>query len=379
MRLNRLLSIIIILAACSPASASEDPRFTMSGYYKNLLSGSKSTAGGDYYGDLNRLRLDSEYRPSEDMTLKLVLDNEAVFGTVLDTADFKAGKDIRQTYFGLDRTFADTSDLWGRTSVHRFYLTAKSDRISGTLGRQRIAWGTERLWNPTDLFNPASPFSIERDERTGTDAVRLDLYPGPLSGVTAVYAPEREGNDDIAFRAKTNMRGYDVSLVLASLGDRNLAGIDFAGNLGDSSLRGEATYESMKRANPLFPEMAERFSRAVLSWDYTFPNTLYVLLEYLYNGGNVKQDVPLTFVQAGIMTKNRNFLAAGFGYDLTPLIRPECTFIVDVDGKGVFAGPSVKYNVRENVDWVAGVMLFSSNGEYKEQQDVYYTSVTMYF
>jgi hypothetical protein len=375
----RLLLAAFFLIIHGAAFASEDARFTLNGDYKNILSASRALTGADYYGDLNRLRLDAGYRPSPDATLKLVLDNEAVFGTVLDTAEFKAGKDLRQTYYDAGWTFTDNADVWGRTSIHRFFLTAKAGNASGTLGRQRIAWGSGRLWNPTDVFNPVNPLSIERDEKTGTDAARVDLYPAPLSGVTGVYAPEREGRDDGALRARTNVKGYDVSLMLASLNNRDLAGLEFAGDLGDASLRGEATYEELKTRDALFPGRSDRFSRAVLSMDYTFPSTLYVLLEYLYNGGNMKQDISPALVQTEIVTKNRNFLAAGLGFDLTPLVRAEGILMLDIDQGGSFLNPSIRYNILENADWVAGAQFFSNSGEFANIHDLYFTSFKIYF
>jgi hypothetical protein len=379
LRMIRFVSLILALVVCCAAGAFGDDRFQLSGYYKNLLYDSESLAGNGYTGDLNRLRLDAEYRPSHDVTGKIVLDTEAVIGSVLDTGEFKAVKGSRPAYSTLEWTFADNSDVWGRTSVHRLYLEAKSGNITGTVGRQRIAWGSGRLWNPTDVFNPVSPFEIERDERAGTDAASVTLYPGPLSSITTVYAPEREGKDDVALRARTNMQGYDVSLVLASLNNRDLLGLDFAGNIGDSSFRGEVTHEALTTADALFPERRERFARSVLSWDYTFASTLYVLVEYLYNGGNVRRDVPLTFIAGEIVTRNRNFIAFGLGYDLTPLIRTECTVVRDVDGNGVVAEPSLNYNVRQNVDWVTGGLLIAAKGEYEGQHSLYYTSVKVFF
>ncbi|MBP0533157.1 hypothetical protein J8J19_23620, partial [Mycobacterium tuberculosis] len=76
------------------------------------------------------------------------------------------------------------------------------------------AWGTGRFWSPLDLLNPLNPTAIEREERVGVDAVLAEHKLGPISRISAVYAPGHGGADSsAAFNWHANTHGVDYSIV----------------------------------------------------------------------------------------------------------------------------------------------------------------------
>src|SRR5207253_1761816 len=101
-------------------------------------------------------------------------------------------------------------------------------------GRQRVAWGTGKFWNPTDVLNPYQPTSVERDERRGVDAAYAKYSLGDLTQAEAAWAPQdRWPEHALLGRLKSNWRGYDVSAMggkIASSTNSWMAGGDFAGN-----------------------------------------------------------------------------------------------------------------------------------------------------
>ena len=351
---------------------------TLSGSYKSLLMIGETLSKEDYWSDLNRLRLEIDIKPVETILIKTVYDNEAIIGTLLKTGEFAFAKEAKEaTLFDLSREITDNQNLFWRHSLYRLYLTYSKRGLNLTVGRQRVAWGQARIWNPTDLFNPVSPLRIEREQRTGVDAVNIDYSFGPLAGLNIVYAPGNERTEGSAgARVRTNIKGYDLSIMTGEFRKNKVMGLDFAGNIGDSGFRGEGVFTDQKEGRD--------FSRLVLSWDYNFPGTLYLLLEYLNNGGNLGRDAsPLRITQFSgeIVTRNRNFLASGIGYDLTPLARFDLYGIYDIDAGSLFLNPEIRYNIRRDLDWVTGSQIFSGNeeSEYGPFPDTYYTSLEWYF
>jgi len=338
----------------------------------------------DFWSDLNRLRLEFDAQVSERVHVKAVVDNELLLGSLLGKPEFVLAKNREDnTLFDLDYIVKDDEDLYWEISLYRLYFSYSVDDTAIITGRQRIAWGTARLWNPTDLFNPISPLQIDRDARAGVDAINIEHYFNALSSVNLVYALGNDNRDrDLAIQATTNVAGYDLSALIGEFREDWVVGLDFAGNLGNSGFRGETTFTD--------PEIGEDFTRVVMSWDYSFPNTLYLLLEYLYNGGNlsipdisggmpVQSDIR-TFAR-GIVTRNKNFLGWVAGYEVTPLFRVDSLLIYDIDDRSVFWGPAFKYNIFTNLDWSLGVQIFSgeTGSEFGDLPGTFYSSLEWFF
>lgn len=376
--LKKIFPLLLLFSFLSYPQQLFSSPLTLSGSFKSLMAAGKTFSGEDYWSDLNRLRLEIDVKPGETILIKTVYDNEAIAGTLLKTGEFAFAKEAKEaTLFDLSREIADHQDLFWRHNLYRFYLTYSKRELNLTVGRQRVAWGQARIWNPTDLFNPVSPLRIEREQRTGVDAVNIDYSFGPLAGLNIVYAPGNERTEGSAgARVRTNIRGYDLSIMTGEFREDKVMGLDFAGNIGDSGFRGEGVFTDQKEGRD--------FSRIVLSWDYNFQDSLYLLLEYLYNGGNLGRDAShlnITAFSGEIVTRNRNFLASGIGYDLTPLARFDLYSIYDIDGGSLFFNPGIRYNILRDLDWVAGAQIFSGDegSEYGPFPDTYYTSLEWYF
>ncbi len=385
---NRFLSALCLSLVCFflyPSSAfsielykRDQTSFTLSGSYKTILINGKTLAENDFWSDLNRLRLKFNIEPADSFLIKIIYDNEVTVGSILKKDEFIIAKDKKdKTLFDLNAQPIDTSEILWRHLLYRIYFRYFREPFNLTVGRQRISWGQARIWNPTDLFNPVSPLQIEGDQRLGVDAVSFEYSFGALSSLNLVYAP---GDDQLksskGLRLRSNLKGYDMSVIFGEFREDTVLGFDFAGNIGDSGFRGEGVFTDKRQDSD--------FIRFVLSWDYSFPNTLYILFEYLYNGGNSGADATASVADrfsGEIVTKNRNFTAVGVGYDITPLLRLDSYVIYDMDGEGIFFNPFLTYNILNNVDWTAGLQIFSGddNSEYGALSNAYYTYVEWFF
>lgn len=380
-KLNRILLrgvLVAFLALSSLAFSSEQSTedgvsIYLRGYYKNILSRSETTAGNTYLADMNRFRLEIDSRMTPELSAKIIYDNEAILGTVLTTPEFNALKlQEEDARYDLDKVLSDTSDVYWKHSLYRGYATYAMKRVTLVAGRQRVALGVGKIWSPEDIINPVNPLSVERDERTGADAVNLDFHISSFSGISFIYAA-RKSENDVVTRAKANFKGYDCSVMGGKFGNDSVLGFDYSGNIKDSGFRGEAIYT--------FAREREDYLRYVFSWDYTFSNSFMILLEYFYNGGNTREDIPLSPLANGVATKNRKFLGVGTGYDITPLIRYEDLAIIDPEGRSLYWVPTIKYNFVQNIDWLVGAQLFwaSPDSEFGGFSNVYYSQLQWFF
>jgi hypothetical protein len=374
------LLLFNVTIAVSAAEDSEAAKLKLGGYYKNLLLHSKTVfpEGESYGADLNRLRLEVEGKPLSWAAFDIQYDNEVLFGNYLRTSQFALQKNQEpDTYWDLQSTTLDRPSVFARQRLYRGYLDLYSPVADVRLGRQRIAWGTGRFWNPTDILNPFDPTQLERDERPGVDAVLAERKLGALSKVSLVYAPQRPSStSSTAAQVHTNFRETDVSIMGGQFHRDEVAGFDFAGRIGQVGIRGEAAYTHA--------HVGESYTRAVLGADYVFPNTFALSAELYYNGQGTtdKQayDFPALFAGT-VQNLAQHYGGVYVGYDITPLLRLNTYGILNLDDGSVFVYPSLVYSLITNLDLTLGMQLFAGakGSEYGAFHNVYFAQLQWFF
>ena len=128
----------------------------------------------------------------------------------------------------------------GYLEVDRLWLDYYTQDLQITIGRQRVAWGTSWVWNPTDLFNPLNVLDFDYEERPATDAIRLQYYTGAVSKVDLTYKPAKElENQILAGLVSFNNWNYDFNLIAGMRFKRWLVGLSWVGDILDAGFRGE--------------------------------------------------------------------------------------------------------------------------------------------
>jgi hypothetical protein len=256
--------------------------------------------------------------------------------------------------------------------VDRLYFRQNFLTSSLIIGRQRIQWGTGRIWNPTDVFNPINPANIDKIEKDGADAVSYTYYFGNFTDLDLVWNPEdgfRQSNAGARFR--TNYAEFDMSLIGGYFDKQVMIGGDFAGNLATAGVRGEGVYWFDRKDN------GNAYFRCILGMDYQFTATLYGLVEYQYNGQGTtdRNDYDLLRLLRGeILNVAKNYLAASASYQVHPLVMTTLTITMNLDdGSGYFL-PSMEYSLSDAVTLSAGTLIASG----KEQSEYWYYPSSVY-
>lgn len=376
--MSRSAIALCALGLLLPAASAEELAF--SGYYKNLLIQSETVAppGQRFTLDLNRLRLELKGKVVENVAVDLQYDNEVLLGNYLHTAQFALQKDQRpDQLWNLDRNYGEGGGWYGR---HRLYRGNATFAFRGTdlrLGRQRIAWGTGRFWSPVDLLNPLNPIALEREERVGVDAVLAEHKFGPLSKLSAVYAPRHEsGASSAAMNWHANVQGIDYSVVAGRFRTERVIGGDVATQLGGAGLRAELTHNER--------DVGPAFRRWVLAMDYAFANTLTLSGELYYNGAGSTREAAYDFAAlfAGrIQNVGTRYFGAYAGYEITPLIKWTNYLVVNLVDRSRFYAPALGFSLRDNVDLSIGAQIFAGHAgsEYARLGNLYDVQFQWFF
>lgn len=263
--------------------------------------------------------------------------------------------------------------------IDRLYFKQSFDFGNIEIGRQRISWGTGRVWNPTDLFNPISPTTFYKMEKDGADAVSAKFYLGNFTDLNIVFNPqEKIKNSNYGFRFRTNFDEYDVSMIGGYFDKRYVVGMDFAGNLWEAGIRGEGIY-SIDDINS-----DNNFIKYILGIDYQFTPELYALLEYHFNGEGKTNKTTYEFmrlINGEILNLSNSYLAVSAMYQATPLFLVTVSNNINLNDSSGFIGLVGNYSVTSDFYMNIASQIFygDAHTEYWYFPNSFYLQAEYYF
>ena len=333
------------------------------GYVKSLTSRTATPADSVYYDHLLHARLNTQWFPTEKLNGVMDFRLRWYYGASIErTPDF-----ARQ--LGYDAGFGKLGGvLWeGQKSVaygeiDRLYLNWVPGQWQVTVGRQRIAWGTNLVWNPIDLFNPLSVLDFDYEERPPSDAARVQYYTGAVSKIEIAVRPGSNTVKSIrAAQWTTNRWNYDFHFLGGLRGAAWFAGTGWAGDIMGAGFRGEVLLAEIPPELRTSGTPTAMVSTA-LSGDYTFPNSFYIHTEALYNSEGVTTDAALARPRSlalGLLSPARWSLYQEFSYDISPLVRAGAFVIYNPDDHSSVVFPSVTWSIITNLDLTLLALFFS--------------------
>ncbi len=385
MRPHALILAGLLLAA---GGAAADVVDEISASASNLAFRTRDSSDDVIFTNLTRLRLTTRGTlglPGAleigDLSWFAAYDHEVLAGGLVESPDFTALAAIPEpTRLDLEGTVAEGGSYRWR---HRLYrATAAFDWGGGVvrLGRQRVAWGSGRVWNPTDRFNPVAPLALEPAEKIGVDAAAATLRFPPFASLQAVGGPgdgDRNVTRKLALRWRDTVAETDYALLVGRIGDEDVIGVDLTSNLYGGSIRLEATQS--------WPDSGRDFQQISGGYDFTlthdlFPSGLYLLFEYFYNGaanGAAVSAIPSDRLE----TRHRHFAGLSAGTELTPLWRLDGLVLADLEKHSYALAPSLTWSAAEEIDAVFALQFFDGDpaSEYGEGENILFTRIEVFF
>ncbi|MGK9368768.1 hypothetical protein ACSSWA_07695 [Melioribacter sp. Ez-97] len=302
------------------------------------------------FANLTRLRLKPEFFIGNNLRFNLEYEISTFYTGNSSVPLSEPAKTNRQ--------LADL--IWRPVSGSRFNVIHFIDRLyfrygfefgNIIVGRQRISWGAGRIWNPVDLFNPLNPIAFYKLEKDGADAISSMFYLGDFTDLNLVFNPsDKIDESNFGFRFRTNYGEYDFSLIGGRFDNRNVVGIDFAGNLFDAGIRGEGIYSYR----------GSGYLKFILGADYQFSSKLYGLVEYHYNGEGKtdKENYDLFRLLRGeIINLSRHYLAAMTSYQIHPLATLTLTSVRNFNDNSGYLMINGVYSASDNTSISLGTLI----------------------
>jgi hypothetical protein len=335
---------------------------TVRGYLKDLsgwTDQAASTAGTEIgrFQNILHNRLNARYYPASTWAFACDLRTRLIFQEGFNrNAAFRSQLDGWADLVDLSAILIDHRDAVLVSQVDRLYADWTAGQLQLTIGRQRIAWGTNLVWNPTDLFNPFSVLDFDYEERPGVDGLRAQLFTGATSKIEVAIVPGKaKRNRTIMGLVRLNRWDYDFNLMGGVFQDGYVFGLSWEGQILDGGFRGEARWSGNQLMTDLVTRADYRRSyfTAAISGDYTFPNSLYLHTELLYNGDGATEHAGLQWAVALArreLSPGRWSIYQEVSFDLSPLFRGSLFGLANPIDKSRIVVPSVNWSVATNWD-----------------------------
>lgn len=408
MTLKNMKLALIFFVCCFMTTLSRS-QISLNGYYKNFFTAIKPVqsllfpvSGEDYLGMVNkRLRLESLISVSGKLSLQLAYDFS------MGIQDQRLSFDIMDFLSEDQYRFADidariypreekASSFRMRQNLDRFYLHYRARVADVYIGRQVISWGSARVINPTDILLPFMFNELDKEERTGVDALRIRIPLGMMSELDIGFIAGKDFQSDQSaayLRSKFYTFQSDISLLTLFYYNHFLAGLNVARSIGGAGVWLEAAY-SVNNIPDNDDSAGNQYFRLSAGTDYSLSEKLYGFIEYHYNGAGshqsrnyLKKFTSPAYLQGGVYLLGKHYLMPGFQYQLKPLILLSGQVLFNLSDRSAYYAPAVEYNIAPNIYIGGGAYVgagkapepFLLHSEFGTWPDFVYSSFRLYF
>lgn len=351
---------LLVFSVCPNANAQT--AYDVSGYLLNIpiiqstnsnlasLSGIKQ----NHFIDLTRLRL----RPSVELKGGgyFSLEYEVSFLYVSSSLPIQLSSSRSQRQLlDLNWSLVTEENVSAVHFIDRLYYRKMFDLGEVTIGRQRISWGTGRIWNPTDFFNPLNPATFSKIEKDGIDAVSGKFFLGSFSDLSLIYNPEdRFRKKNFGGRLRSNISEYDLAVLGGYFDDQWILGTSFAGNLATAGIRGEMI---IRFGIP----PASNSVKYVIGLDHQITSRLYGLIEHHFNGEGKKNKSGYELdrlLRGEIINVGKQYTALQGSYLIHPLLSGTIILMMSHTDDSGFIGSILSYSTTQEFSVSLGGQLF---------------------
>lgn len=331
-------------------------RIALNGYLKFLQTVQFREVDENWVTDnVFHNRLNFKWYPVSSLTVTAELRTRLFYGETVKT--FPQYPDLVNNDDGyvadLSAVLSQGNSYFVHAIMDRFNVDWSKGKWQVKVGRQRINWGQNFVWNPNDVFNAYSFFDFDYEERPGSDAALVRYYTSATSSIEFAAAFSKDKREHkIAAMYRWNRSDYDFQVLAGKVGLDYAIGGGWSGAIGGAGFKGEITW--LEPADDILSGTGALV--AAVSGDYTFDNSLFVHSEIIYNSdaqqaslGGVGLNVPggsrsprsLTFTEWSWFNEG--------SYQITPLLKAGLYSIYYPGDRSVFLGPNTELSISDNV------------------------------
>ncbi len=357
------MAVLFLFSTLELSAQEKERNWTLNGHLQSLGTVWVQDWDGTWQTQTDiRNRLDLRWYPG-DFSLHIGMRNNFSYGMIpshyypylADIAVQDAG------YFDMTRLVGKDTSYYFTSNFDRFSLQYSKGSFQATIGRQRINWGINYVWNPNDIFNTFDYFDFDYVERPGCDAVHLQYYTGATSSVEVAAKLDANQELTLAGMYRFNKWNYDFQAMGGFMTGDYVVGAGWSGNIGGAGFNGEMSYFHPEEH---FADTSGIFV-ASLGVNYTFRNSLMLQFAGLFNSegttGPAGQGASFFVVQElspKTLSLAKYSIFGNISYPVTPLFTASLAGIFNPSDQSVFFGPTFDVSLSDNISFLLTAQLF---------------------
>jgi hypothetical protein len=356
--------LLFLFIASADAQDGKKPRnWTLNGHLQSMGTVWVQDWDGEWQTQTDiKNRLDFRWYPGK-FFVHIGMRNNFTFG-MIPTMYYPYMADLAAHdpgYFDMTRLISKDTSYFMITNFDRFLLRYSAGNFQATVGRQRINWGVNMVWNPNDIFNTFDYFDFDYVERPGCDAVHLQYYTGPTSSVEVAAKLDSEERLTLAGMYKFNKWSYDFQFLGGYMTGDYVVGAGWSGQIKGAGFNGEMSYFHPEEN---FSDTSGVFISSI-GFNYTFKNSLMLQFSGLYNSGGTTGPAGMGAgffiareISAKTFTLAKYSLFGNVSYPITPLFTCSLASMYNPSDKSVYAGPTFDFSLTSNIEFMITAQLF---------------------
>lgn len=348
-----LLNIFFLLLYQNLIAQEEKPKsWKLNGYVKYMFTTSLFTEPDSVVtSNLIHNRLNFKWNFSKVFYTRIEMRNRIYFGEQIKLIpDF--GKLISKDdgYINPTKVWIEKSSIVALTNFDRALINATLEKFIITIGRQRVNWGMNTIWNPNDLFNAYNFLDFDYEERPGVDAIRIQYFRNSYSSVELAYKPSKEKDRAVgAILYKFNKWKYDFQILGGVYYTDLVVGAGWAGNIKDAGFKGEVSYFKDKSD---FNAGNENLTGSI-TFDYSLKHEWYVSAAALYLQNPIStlsgtmNPISQNLSVKSLMPNNFSIYTSATK-SFSPILSGSMSVIYSPEDNSTIIFPVLTYNVAKN-------------------------------
>jgi hypothetical protein len=327
------------------------------------------------FTELN-FRLNGRYRINREWQLEFAYQLDGLYQPNLELfPPYDDPGSAMKSLLGLDDIIEVHTNWAASHKLDRLCLGWRHDEFTLDIGRQRIAWGTTLAMSFMDMFHPIRPGDPFAPEQPGTDAIRLQIPTGAVSGWDLLYAwIDDEGSEAVASKYHETHGDFESALSAGRINGENFTGFQTTGDINDIGIRVEAAWRDVHNG---------RKWRLAVESDWAPDEHTYLSGEVFYNGPGATDPMmyDLNELVRGELYPARWYAALNCTYNPGGLSTLGLFGIGNLTDDSWFFDLSVQHSLSNTQDIRIGYQHYEGDliSEYGALPDMIYAITSTYF